>query len=398
MAGGTGQAYAVAQTTIGLALETVKGTPVTPQYWVPVKGPKYKPDLTMIPDDTLQGSMVSVYNMVRGLRYDSHGWDSFPYLDSSFPLLVAGELGSPDTVTAAPAATTLATAAAADSSTISTEASIAVGSYIVIGSGATLETHKTTGVSGTAAPYTVTLLTPLVYAQASGAAVTPLTQHTFSLLNNAGQGNQPPSLTITDYDGDLWRQIAAGQMDELTMKGNATGLVDYTTTLMGNPASFISAPSSSFSNDQAAPGWTFTAMLGGTQVATVIDWEIDLKRGTKPIPALTGTEEYFEYFAGPIEPTGKLTFVEQTNSPYIAQYLSGAKEELEIDLYDLSTGAVMDIRSTNCLFKTAELDRSKEWVEVSVEFEMLPSAADATAGGVSPLQITVANTVTAAYS
>src|SRR5579875_386925 len=161
MAGGTGQAFASAQTQIGIAVETTKGTLATPRFWIPAKAPKYKPDQTMIPDDTLQGSMVSVYDMVRGLRYDSHGWDSFPYLGESFPLLVRCELGSADTLGTAGTATTLSAAAAAGATTISTAASVAANSWVVVGGGANLETHKTTAVSGTG-PYTVTLQTPLV--------------------------------------------------------------------------------------------------------------------------------------------------------------------------------------------------------------------------------------------
>lgn len=392
MAGGTGYAYAVPQTEIGIAIETVRATPVAPAYWMKAKAPKYVPDLTMIPDDTLQGSMVTTYSMVRGLRYDKHGWDGYPRMDS-FPVLIRGELGSADTLTAAPTATTLSSAAAAGATTVDLTASVAAGSYIVIGSGATQETH----VIKSLASLVATLNTPLANAQASGAAVTPLTTHQFSLLNNAGEGNQPPSITVTDYDGDVWRQLAACQIDELSIKGNATGLVDYTTTLMGNPASTPSTPTPSFSGSQATPGWAVAVLLGGTLIPTVMDWTVDLKRGTKPIPSLTGVEEYFTYYAGPIVPSGKLTFIEQSGSPYIAQYLSGATETLEFFSYDLSSGSAMHIQSSKCIFKTAELDRSKEYVEVAMDFEMLPSSTDATAGGVSPLQVTVANTVTTSY-
>jgi len=398
MAGGTGIAYPVAESQIGLAIETTKGTPASaPLFMIPVKGPKYDPDLTIINDDTLQGSMVSVYDIVLGMRYDKHGWDSYPYLDS-FPLLVRCELGSPDTLTAAPANTTLAAAAAVGSTTISATASVAQGSYIVIGGGRTLETHLTTGVSGTG-PYVVTLETGLLNAQASGATVAGLTKHQFSLLNNAGSaGNQPPSLTLWDNDGEQWRQMSACQMDELTLKGTGTGLDDYTTTLMGNPAlNNVAAPSVAYTTTQTPAPWTFTARIGGTPVGTIVDWEFDFKRGTKPIPALTGTQEYFEYFANTLECTGKLTFVEQSGSPYITQYLDGTRQPLDFTMYDLEAGYAMNIHSSNAQYRTGSIDRSKEWVEVPVEFQLLPSATDATAGGVSPVVVTIANAVTASY-
>ncbi len=392
---GAGTAFAVPQTTIGLAKETTRGVAEAPTAWVPVKGPKYKPDLTMIPDDTIQGSMVAVYNLVPGQRYDSHGWDAYPYLDT-FPLFLQAELGSPDTFSAAGSATTLAAAAAAGSSTISATASVAANSWITLGSGGTVETHYTTAVTGSG-PYTVTLQTALIYPQPSGAAVTPLNKHVFSLLNNAAAGDQPPTYTISDFDGDVWRQLSGGQIDELTIKGNNSGLVDYTCTWFANPATTPTAPSPSYSSVPAVPGWTSAILIGGTQLTQVEDWELDLKRGVKPIPALTGNQEYYTYFAGPIEATGKFTFVEQANSPFLADFLAGTKQSLDITTFDIADGAALNLHSSVMMYKTGDLDRSKEWVEVMVDFQLLPSAGDATAGGVSPLRATVANSAGAAY-
>src|ERR1700688_4495578 len=104
--GGVNTAYATPQTTIGLIPEVTRGVPLAPTYWFKVKSPKYKPDLTMIEDDTLQGSMVKVYETIPGLRYDSHAWDSFLYMDVML-LMAKFELGSTDTLTTATAAVAL---------------------------------------------------------------------------------------------------------------------------------------------------------------------------------------------------------------------------------------------------------------------------------------------------
>lgn len=389
-------AYAVAQSQVSLGLEAVRGTAAASPSWVPVKGPKYKPELTLITDDTLQGSMVETYGFVPGLRYDSHGWDSFPYLDS-FPIFAKAELGSPDTLTTAPTSTTLAAAATAGATTISATATIAAGSWIAIGSGVTMETHLTTAVTGTG-PYSVTLKYPLANAQASGATVTGLTGHTFSLLNNAGSsGDQPLSCTITDFDGEEWRQLTGAQLDKLTIKGNATGRVDYTCSWFANPSTTPSAPTPSYTTTQALPGWTLVAAIGGTQIKHMIDWEIDMARGVKPIPALTGTEEYFLYFADVLKATGKMTVVEQSGAPELTQYLSGSTEVIDLTVFDVKSGYAMEIRGSQAQFTTGELVRGKEYVEATLDFEFVGNATDATAGGVSPLQITVANATTAAY-
>lgn len=398
MPGGTRTAYAVPASQIGLALETTRGTPpAAPSYMIPVRGPKYTIKLDMIPDETLQGNMVQVYDDIPGLRYDSHGWDGYPYLDS-LPLFIACELGSADTMTAAPASTTLAAAATAGSTTISTAGSIAANSYIVIGSGSTLETHYTTAVSGSASPYTVTLQTPLLYNQANGATVTGLTTHAFSLLNNAGGVNQPPSASIWDYDGEEWRLLSAAQMDEFTIKGTGTGLADYTVTWFANPAQMnATAPSVSYTTVPTPAPWTATLLFNGTQVNTVVDWEFDLKRGVKPIPALTGSQEYFMYFSDMLQATGKLTFVEQAGSPYLSTFQEGSSFSIDLTLYDLSTGDALNLHSSRAKYLTGDLNRGGQWVEAEMTFQLLPSSTDALAGGRSPIKITVANSVTTQY-
>lgn len=387
---GGGSAYATPQTVIGMALEPTRYTPVAPAYWFKVKAPKYKPDLTMIEDDTLQGSMVKVYETIPGLRYDSHGWDSFLYMDV-LPIMAKCELGSPDTLTAAIAANSINHVGGyvAGVTSITVTSSIPTGSFIVIDTGAVLEANYVS-VGGST---TITLLFPTNYAHAQGAAVTGFTGHTYSLLNNAGTGNQPPSATITDYDGEEWRQLAGAQLDKLTIKGNATGLADYSSTWFANSSITPTSPTPAETTLDAAPGWTAMVNIGGVAKNYVMEWEFDLARNVKPIPALTGTQAYFAYFADALTCPGKMTVIEQTGSPELAAYEAGTTETFDVLVYDRQTGESMYIHSSKARFKTGEVDRSKTWVEVPLAFDLLPTTADATAGGVSPLKMSVANAV-----
>lgn len=393
----TGVAYPISATEILLGLEAVRGTAATTQLAVPVKSPKLKPDQAVIDDDTLQGSMVEVYDQELGLRYDSHGWDSYPYMDT-FGLFLAAELGSPDTMTAAPASTTLAAAAVAGATTVSCTATIAPGSYIVIGSGRTIETHLTGTVTGTG-PYTVALVYPLVNAQASGATVTGLTKHQWSLLNNSpSTGNMPLSCTITDFDGEEWRQFTAGQLDKLTMKGNATKFVDYSCDWFANPFTNPGPPSYSPSSVTAPPGWTAQFAIGGTQVNYVEDWELDLARQVEAVPGITGGPTYFEYMVNAITAVGKLTVIEQSGAPELTKYLDGTQTSLDITLFDVETGYALNLHSSKCKFKTGEIVRgTKGEVKAQFDLQLLPSTSDALAGGKSPLIATVANATATAY-
>ncbi|MGD0386769.1 MAG: hypothetical protein ABSB73_11625 [Solirubrobacteraceae bacterium] len=390
------------QTTIGIAKETVRGTAVAPEYFLPVMSPAYKPNREYLPDESLQGSMVGIYDEIPGLRYDAHGWDQHLYLDS-FPLLVQGVLGAPDTVTAAPASTTLAAAAAAGATTISTMGSVASGSFITIAAGSpgTIETHQTTAVTGSG-PYTVTLAFPLIYSQASGASVTGLTKHQFSLLNNSPTtGNQPPSYTISDYAGEAsWRQLTAAQLDGLNLQGSPEALPKATVSWFANPAVAPGvSPVASYTTAESPPGWTAQLIIGGAPIAYVVSWEADLKRGVKPIPAITGTQQYWQYYAGVLASTAKFTVLEDTNQTWLTAFESGATETVDLTVYDIQNGWAINLHSSKAKITSGSLDRSKEWLEVPLELVLLPTAADALAagGGVSPCVITCANAVSAAY-
>lgn len=389
------------ETTIGIAPEATRGTPVNPTYFLPVMSPDYVPDRQYVPDKSLQGSMVETYDVVPGLRYDGHGWDQYLYLDS-FPLLVWAALGSPDTYTAAPTSTTLSSSAAAGATTIDTEGSIAAGSYIVIASGSpgTIETHQVSAVTGSG-PYTLTLPFPLIYNQASGATVTGLDKHQFSLLNNSpSTGNQPPSMTITDYGGEAaWRQLSAAQLGALNLKGSPEALPVATTTWFANPSVPPGEnPSPSFTGAESPPGWTAQLILGGTPIAYVTSWEWGMDRGTKPLPAITGTEQYWQYFASVLVSTAKFTVLEDTNATWLTAYENGTTETVDLTVYDIQDGWALNLHSSKAKITSGKLDRSKEYTEVPLELELLPTSNDALAGGVSPCVVTVANAVASAYA
>lgn len=393
MPGFTPAAYSTSQTEIGVGIEQSRGTAATSVLWLPAKAPKYKPNLTMITDDTLQGSMVQTYGLVPGLRYDSHGWDAYPRLDT-FPMLLRAALGSPDTLVPAPAATTLVQAAVPGATTVTLTTAPTAGTWIVIGTGDTREAHLIASVAGDVA----TLTEPVRFAQTVGAAVAGLTGHQFSLLNNAGTGNQPPSCTIQDFDGQQWRQIVAAQLSQLTIKGTATGLVDYTVTFDGNAATVLGVPPTvAFSTVSPVPAWTTQLSIAGQPVGYLEEWEIELNRKVSQIAAFTGTENYYLHYAGPLEATGKFTFVEQANAPQLAAYEAGIAQPFDLTVGDIRSGYAMQIHSSSAAYTGGSVERSKAYAQVQLDVTALPSSADATAGGVSPVLITVANGTATAF-
>ncbi len=464
-------AIPVPETTVGIALETTRGEPKAPGYWIPVMGPKYKPDLKLLPDEGLRGSMVTMYDEIPSLRFDSHGWDQYPYLDT-LPVLLRALLGSSDNLTAAPVATeltkeaksgeetaeveapgpegstividpgtanvevftatkvvgkvvtlsgklahnhaakapvTVATelvvAALAGATHILTAVTIPEGSYVTVGApGSTIETHLTGKPKEVKAKeFEIPLVYPLAFGHPINSFVSGQTKHRFSLLNNDPKdGNQPPSCTLTDFGGEftseaIWRQLPAAQLDSLVLNGTAETLPKLVTNWFANPSITPSPPTASFSTAEAPPGWTVQASLGGTQIGYLVSWEFSLKRNVKPVPAITGTQAYYQYYAGAIEATAKVTVLEDPKATWLTAYENGELESVDLTLGDVQNGFACNLHSTKAKFITGDLDRSKEWVEVPLEVQLIPSAADALAGGVSPIVATVANGQTTTF-
>lgn len=393
-------AIPVPETEVGIAIETERGVPVAPAFWLPIMGPKYKPDLKLLPDQGLRGSMVTIYDEIPSLRFDSYGWDAYPYLDT-FPVLLRALLGSKDSVTAAPGATKLVVEAKAEATKILTEATIAEGSYVVIDTGVGVqETHQTGKPKEVkAGEWEIPLVYPLAFKHAIAATVTGLTKHRFSLLNNSPTtGNQPPSCTITDFAGEEnWRQLSAAQLDSIVLSGTADTLPKAVVNWFANAAIKPTPPEPSFSTVPPPPGWSLQVAIGGTQVGYLVHWEYTLKRGVKNVPAITGTQAYYQHYAHALEATAKITVLEDPKATWLTAYQNGEQLSLDLTLSDVSSGFALNVHSTKAKFLTGDLDRSKEWIEVPLEAQLIPSATDALAGGVSPVVVTVANSHVAEY-
>ena len=463
-------AIPVPETTVGIAIETVRGTPEPPAYWLPIMGPKYKPDLQLLPDEGLRGSMVTLYDEIPGLRYDSHAWDSYPYLDS-FPVFERALLGSADNLTAAvPGAAvtelfaeakpgdkkiiTVATLVEGvsyviDFGTASAETVVAgkpvklgvgeweapvaalaikheakaavtaaaikltaeakvgakeiaastkvAGGYLVIGVGAgkqetVLVTEEKAGK--------LVLAYPLVFTHAIESPIVSLTSHAFSLQNEEpAEGNQPPSCSIVDFAGEEnWRQLARAQLNALTLTGSAESLPKAAMDWFADRAIVPSpTPTPAFSVAEAPPGWTAVASVGGVQIGYLVSWEFGQKRGVKNIPAVTGSQKYYQHFAGALDATAKITVLEDPEATWLTAFENGELESIDFTLSDVESGFALNLHSSKAKFTQGSLDRSKEWVEVPLDVQLIPSEADALAGGVSPIVATIANAQTTAY-
>ncbi len=230
----------------------------------------------------------------------------------------------------------------------------------------------------------------------------PSVSHVIGLNNSGGNGNQPPSLSLTDYDGYLYRKLTGAQMDELTIKFNATGLVELTCKFLANPFTTTAGPiSTGFTALGAQPSWNCAANYAGSSCDLVVDGTVSLKRGVKPIHTL-GTQGPRLLWAGPLDISGTGTFL-KADDTFLTNYLTSVSAALTYVFTNptVTTDILTIQMSTVKLEGTKDIRSSDELIETTTNLMPLPSSTDASAaangGGVSPILVTVVNAQTAAY-
>lgn len=242
------------------------------------------------------------------------------------------------------------------------------------------------------------------------AGATPFT-HAVSLLNS-GTG-QPGSLTLVDWQGPpsattFARVYPGACLSELTLKGNAeSSLVMWSAKGLAWPSSVIgTAPTAATSAEPPQAAWRTKLGLagpasGGTQVNTVGDWELTIKRALKAEYTIQGVQTPFVIFRGAVDVEGKLNFRtpadESNNMLYL---LNNTQPQLQL----VTDNGLTVINNRNlqidcqlAAYYTSKINRGAEAVGYDTTFKAVMNSTNAGAsGGLSPIKVTVAN-ATATY-
>lgn len=352
--------------------------------------------VTWLPDESLRGSPADTYGNVAGIRHDTYDAKGDAYLDT-FPNILRAALGSTDTVATAPTNTTLTASCAAGATTISCTTTIAVGKWFSLDTGALIETHRCASVTGSG-PFIVTPTFPIINAHASAAVVTGLTGHALSLLNAATTGSQPPSYTITDFDGAVARQLADGQLDSLSLDFATGTSLAWTAKYLANPFTNVATPTTeSFSTELFVPGYSCTVAIGGVVSTVVVSGSVAITRNTVAIETANNAQQIpYRIFAGPIGVTGKLTFVVESGDTTLVIGTTSAKQVMDLIFTNPQDGNQLVLQMSQVQLQDPKINRGKAYVEVDTNFVAEANATDALLG-YAPIAAFVANAQTAAY-
>jgi len=234
--------------------------------------------------------------------------------------------------------------------------------------------------------------------------------HTIKVLNSPSTGSQPPTYSILDFDGANYFTVTGAQADTLGITFGADAAAEATVKYMGNPyTSYTSAPTvfatQSLSAEHLIPAWNTVVSIGGTTYTNVSTGEISINRKTQPIFTL-GTQAPYNLFAGPIEVTGKFTFVINSTADVFstgsgAYGLTRSPEAIVVTLTDPNDQTSSTNHSVAFTMSAAQIHsikrtRGKEYTELEVEFTANANQTDS-ATGYSPIQATVINATSLSY-
>lgn len=406
--------YAPAKQFVGIANETVQGTPVAMTNTILCDEIKPKDNPTFLDDKSWRGSMATdSFAKIAGVKIAGLELGGPAYGDGLGYFLknMFGDMAVTGTSTGS-GGTTLSATAAAGATTISTVASIPAATVIQIGSGASAEVF-TTGTPSGAGPYTIPLATPaggLVFGHASAQAVQPVTgpfTQAHSLLNSGG--GQPLSHTITHFLGPTAtsgaRQYPGACFSEIGLKFNSESeLLTWSGKATSWPSVALgSAPVAAPSTVLPVASWRMLLGIGGpasggTLINTVTDGELTIKRELNPYYTVTGTQNPYIIQRGGLSFEGKLNFVAADESPLL-YLLNNTQPQLQIVLDNGLAGVNKIAFQIDCqiaAFTEMEPDGTKSAVEYGGTFTAVLNTTNAGgSGGYSPCKVSVTNNVAA---
>jgi hypothetical protein len=409
--------YPTGKQTIGGAVEAVPGTAVAPTFWMPVTKFEWNDKPTWLKDMAGRGVMGNdAFAIIQGVEIGELTIEGPAYLDT-LGYWLANLLGD---VTATGTTTTptgvLSGSSIVGATSVLSSVSIPTGTLIQIDVGNLAEIVTTTGAPTGSFTIPVPALTK---PHASGVAITAILptgiQHAFSLMNSgAGRGQgalscQPSTHTITQYYGPAatsgGRQFVSVAFSEIALKWNAeTELLTYT----AKATAWVSAipatvPAATYTTALPIASWRAVLGLagpasGGTQVLTAETGEYTLKRTVKPKFTAQGTQNPYIIARGGVSADWKNTFVAADETPY-TYMRNNTQPQHQFVLTNGLTGANLlgiQFDMQQAAFTEAKANQGAEVVGFDCTGSAVFNTTNAGySGGMSPIKVTLTNSVTA---
>lgn len=219
--------------------------------------------------------------------------------------------------------------------------------------------------------------------------------HTISLLNSltSGTDTQPISYTLTDFYAVDVRSYPGCQFSDFSLKFNADGMLEFDTKTTGFSSQTVSDPTPTFSTVLPTPVWRGTVSIGGTEVATAMNGNIDMKRPVTPIYGIADTQDPYQVFLGALEVTGKITFVMESDAELL-NFLNNTQPAIVLDWNYGTSSSEVQIQATitKGAYTAAVIERGQDFVQVTIDLNAQANTTDdGASGGYAPIKWVLKN-------
>ena len=229
---------------------------------------------------------------------------------------------------------------------------------------------------------------------ATTGASAPFT-HTISLKNSltSDVDVQPISYTLTDFYAVDVRSYPGCQFSDFSLKFNADGMLEYDTKTTGWASSTVADPTPSFSAILPTPVWRGTVSIGGAQVSTAMSGNIDMSRPVTPVYGISNIQNPYQVFLGPLEVTGKITFLMETDAE-LTRFLNNTQPAIVLNWSYGAGATAVQIQATisKGAYTAAMIERGEDFVQVSIDLNGQSTTTDAgSTGGFAPIKWVLQN-------
>ena len=224
--------------------------------------------------------------------------------------------------------------------------------------------------------------------------------HTMALKNATATAAdaQPAAFTMTDFYAANVRAYAGQQFHDFSLKFSSEGLLEYDAKATGWLSATASTPTPTFSTVIPTPVWYGTVSVAGSTVSNAVSGNLDMKRPVTPIFGIGNTQNPYQVFVGALEVTGKVTFLMEADVQ-LTNYLTNTQPALVFN-WTQGTGSTqtqIQATVTKGAYTTAMIERSKEYVEITVDINAQGNLTDSGTVGYSPIKWVIKNAITTAY-
>lgn len=237
-------------------------------------------------------------------------------------------------------------------------------------------------------------LAGLLGSVATTGASAPYT-HTISLKNSltSGADDQPISYTLTDFYAADVRSYPGCQFSDFSLKFNADGMLEYDTKTTGWASSAVSDPTPTFSTLLPTVVWRGAVSIGGATVSNAMTGNIDMTRSVTPVYGISNTQNPYQVFLGPLEVTGKITFIMEDDTE-LTRFLNNTQPAIVLNWAYGAGASAIQLQATisKGAYTAAVIERGDDYVQVSIDLNGQSTTTDAgSTGGFAPIKWVLQN-------